>query len=131
MKEMAKRINEAVVNAKLTNDEAGDKVGVSGESVRLWRSGKVVPRIHHIQALAEVCRVSDNWLLVGITENSEFESRHISLIRDYLSLPEALRFGIRQTIETSARIIDPKYQNDFKKKQRKAKKKLAKKRRPA
>jgi len=128
---MAKRINEAVVAADLTNDNAGERIGVRGESVRLWRTGKVVPRLHHIQALAEVCRVSDNWLLVGATESAEFEPRHISLIRDYLSLPSSLRFGIRQTIETSARLLDPKYQNDFKEKERVAKKKLAKKRRPA
>lgn len=85
-KSLAHRIDQAIRKTGDGNPIIGERCGVSGEAVRLWRKGHTIPHLNHIQVLAKVVGVSADWLLVGYDKEesvgvNDIPARDVDLAR--------------------------------------------------
>ena len=101
LQEIAKRIDQAVKKSGKSNDVVAGECGLeSGESVRLWRSGKTVPRLQNIKPLAKAVSVSDDWLLVGYSRDPTVNSNDLSEIDvEMVKRLEGLRITVKEPIK--------------------------------
>lgn len=62
MPTLAERLLTARTHAKLTQVEAGEKIGVHGQSVSDWELGKTRPDQERHEKIAETYKVNEDWL---------------------------------------------------------------------
>lgn len=137
LKELAQRIDMAADASEKSNDVIGERLGLTGESVRTWRKGTTVPRLHHLIDLAKVLNVSEDWLLVGfekpagkaaaVASKPPIADKHLSLINNYKKLPGEIRTPIRMMIESMAVVANPNYHTKYKSQEKAARKKVRRK----
>ena len=66
-------LREAREKAKLSQDEAGKKLGVSGVTVHYWESGKAMPRMTKIPRIAAVYDLSISETVLCCQESAKRE----------------------------------------------------------
>lgn len=54
----------ARVNAGLTQEEAGKKIGVTKQTIINWEKGRIAPRIPEIEALAKIYGISQDYIFL-------------------------------------------------------------------
>src|SRR4029077_13744144 len=64
-KKMGKRIREARVASGFSQEDLGDALSVTRSSVSLWEKGRSVPEADNLKNLAELLKVSPEYLLEG------------------------------------------------------------------
>ncbi|MCH7421279.1 helix-turn-helix transcriptional regulator [Shewanella sp. MM_2022_3] len=67
---IGQRIKAAREKQKLSQEELGDLMGVSFQSVQQWESGKTTPRTTRMRKLATVLKTSPNWLQFGMGQST-------------------------------------------------------------
>ena len=76
----------------ITTDKFGEKIGLRGSTVRLWKTGKRVPSLQNILRLAEHFNCSIDFLLgridndIQFTPNKDlppFPERLLSILKNY------------------------------------------------
>lgn len=55
----------AIETAGLTSEELGDRLGISGMTVRRWTKDTNVPKKAYLLQIALICRVPADWLISG------------------------------------------------------------------
>jgi len=63
--ELYERIQQLRKARGMSQEEMGERVGVSRQAVSKWESGQSVPDVEHIVALAELFGVTTDYLLTG------------------------------------------------------------------
>lgn len=63
--ELNERISLARKNAGLSQEQLGDKLGVSRQAVSKWESGQTNPDVAYIAEMCRLFGVSSDWLLLG------------------------------------------------------------------
>lgn len=88
------RIKEARENAKMTQTELGNKIGVSGVAIMRYEKNQRQPRLDQLQQIADALEVPFYSLLIVKSTDTEFK-----LVQDYLGLStvalQTLTNGIR------------------------------------
>ena len=64
-KGFSQRLKELRKQARLSQSNFADLVGVSFMTIRRWESGEVIPRMNEIKQICEVLQVSESELLNG------------------------------------------------------------------
>jgi len=64
--EIGERINQLVLMSRKNNVEIAEAIGVTKETIRLWREGTNWPRMDKIKALAEVLTTTPDFILLGV-----------------------------------------------------------------
>ena len=73
-KGFSQRLKELRKQARLSQSNFADLVGVSFMTIRRWESGEVIPRMNEIKQICEVLQVSESELLNGpASENWELK----------------------------------------------------------
>lgn len=89
------RLRIARVSVGLTHDQVGEVFGVTRQTVSHWENDKNLPETSKLARLAEMYRVSTDWLLdVGPSPNEEIEH----LIDLYRSIPPDQRRAVLRLI---------------------------------
>jgi transcriptional regulator with XRE-family HTH domain len=63
---IGQRIKAARQKQKLSQEDLGDLMGVSFQSVQQWESGTTTPRTTRMRKLATVLKTTPNWLQFGM-----------------------------------------------------------------
>lgn len=63
--ELSERIAQVRKQAGLSQEQLGEKLGVSRQAVSKWESGQTNPDISYITAMCQLFNVSSDWLLFG------------------------------------------------------------------
>ncbi len=120
LKKIAGRINHSVKMSGKSNDVIGGKCGLkSGEAVRLWRTGKSVPLLKNIQALAKAVDVSADWIVVGYHQEDVISAHElpediVEMSRRISSLRPEVRKPIETMINELTKTMTFEYQLDIK-----------------
>lgn len=64
-KKMGKRIRDARVASGFSQEDLGDALSLTRSSVSLWEKGRSVPEDHNLQNLAELLKVTPEYLVEG------------------------------------------------------------------
>lgn len=68
-------LNERIIHARklagLTQEQLGEKLGVSRQAVSKWESGQANPDVTYITKMCRLFSVSSDWLLLGKEEMGE------------------------------------------------------------
>ena len=65
--ELNERIIQARKQAGLTQEQLGEKLGVSRQAVSKWESGQANPDVTYIMEICHLFGLSADWLLFGKT----------------------------------------------------------------
>ena len=68
--ELHERIIQARKQASLTQEQLGEKLGVSRQAVSKWESGQANPDVTYVMAMCRLFDVSADWLLFGTEQTS-------------------------------------------------------------
>jgi transcriptional regulator with XRE-family HTH domain len=66
----------------LTQDELGEKLGISGKSVSKWERGIHLPDLNNLMPLAEILDVNVNDLLNGCVSNSTTDIDNATVVNN-------------------------------------------------
>lgn len=110
MTTLAHRLDQAMKSAKVSRADLLRVTGVSPNAASKWFKGTSENlKADHAFKIAKLCRVNAEWLATGRGKPaidagavSEFEPKHVDLLRMYKRLPDEVRSPIRQMIETLA-----------------------------
>lgn len=69
---LANRIKEAREHANLSQTKLAELIGISYRSVQNYESGLTDPPSQTIVKIADICKVSDIWLLTGSDKEGKF-----------------------------------------------------------
>lgn len=69
--ELARRLDTAAARSGLTNEQIGERLGVTGGNVSHWRTGRHRPDVETVQRFAVVVGASDYELLTGREDPSQ------------------------------------------------------------
>ena len=64
-KKLGQRIREARIASGFSQEDLGDALKLTRSSVSLWEKGRSIPDAANLKSLAEVLKVSENYLLTG------------------------------------------------------------------
>ncbi len=59
------RLRQARKRAGLTSEQVAERVGVVRQAIVSWESGKTSPTNEHLKQIAQLYRVTTDWLLYG------------------------------------------------------------------
>ena len=100
---LAQRIKEAREAAGLTQEELGESVGVTMQTVYRWEAGTVFPRIQQVEKMAELFNRPCYWFFYPYEAQQEQPKKQddatLGTIRDKLS--ELLQFVDEQRKKTN------------------------------
>lgn len=68
--ELNERIIQARKQAGLTQEQLGEKLGVSRQAVSKWESGQANPDVAYIAEMCQLFGVTSDWLLLGREDSS-------------------------------------------------------------
>ena len=85
-------------NQGLTQEQLGEKLGVTNKTISRWETGKYMPDIDKLQALSEILGISINELLAG--ERIEDAARFVKMADENLVsvLSKDSTFGLQDRI---------------------------------
>lgn len=92
---LGQRIDLSIRQARLTNEQVAERLGVTAGNISHWRNGRHRPDVEQTLRLAEVTGVSDYWLLTGREDPGE-------LLRAF----EVARARWRQLVEAGEGLAD-------------------------
>ena len=76
MSEIGQKIKELRKKARLSQEELGNAIGISRQSVTAWETGKAEPDGYNVRALAEALNTTAAYLL-GEAEPADSSSRRM------------------------------------------------------
>lgn len=68
--ELNERIIQARKQAGLTQEQLGEKLGVSRQAVSKWESGQANPDVSYVMEMCRIFNVSADWLLFGTEQKA-------------------------------------------------------------
>ena len=87
--------------AELTQEELGEKLGVTNKTISRWENGNYMPDIEMLQLLAKEFHVNINEILAGERmSDAEFRKR---LMKILLQFPKAVHFHLKRKKHISKR----------------------------
>lgn len=95
LRSIADRIALAVERSGKTHIEIATDVGVARPQISMWCSGKRVPELQNLLALAEVLGVSAGWLIEGDRPDQIMDDAERELLADWRQVPAVNREPIR------------------------------------
>lgn len=98
---LADRIALAIEKSGLKHAEIAAGVGVARPQISMWASGKRVPELANLLALAEVLEVSPSWLIEGRLADQATDDAE----RELLQLWRALQADKRRTAQDVLRAL--------------------------
>lgn len=91
-KEIGKRVQQARINASLTQEQLAEKANVSSSFISRLETGKVMPSIERLYMLAGVLNVGLQDLLCDLFRESENDSssltKELNHYIDLMTIPE-------------------------------------------
>ena len=94
---MGKRIQDARLKTDYTQEQVGDVLNISAQSVSNIEKGKHFPKINHLAELCKMLNVSCDYLMFGDTKDADQMPRSMHL---YTQLPpETQKFMDRMIYE--------------------------------
>ena len=63
--ELNERITQARKRAHLSQEQLGERLGVSRQAVSKWESGQTNPDVAYVAQMCQILAVSPEWLLLG------------------------------------------------------------------
>ena len=64
----------------LSQDELGDKIGISGKTISSWEIGRTEPNMGYVQALCEAFNINANDLIYGKEDTELYKSLKLNYI---------------------------------------------------
>ena len=95
LRSIASRIALAVERSGKKHVEIATEIGVARPQISMWCSGKRVPELQNLLALAEVLGVSAGWLIDGDRPDQIMDDAERELLADWRQVPVASRDPIR------------------------------------
>ena len=91
--ELKDRIALARKQAGLSQEQLGEKLGVSRQAVSKWEAGQSNPDLTYVAEMCRLFGVSSDWLLLGeegIRAVDYRETSHYQITRRFLEEPERM-----------------------------------------
>ncbi len=104
---IGERIRAARKAAKLTQEELGEKLGLSSSAVSYWETGKFIPDAEHLPALAEALNLSLDSLFTGTEKDWKLKPVNFSAERMHTYVKsKAQALGMRKTLQVMELLRD-------------------------
>ena len=84
---LGERIALARKKAGLSQEQLGDRLGVSRQAVSKWESSQANPDVAYVAELCRICGVSCDWLLLGEEGAREAPHRPVRELRGHRHRP--------------------------------------------
>lgn len=107
--EVGNRIRAQRDRMEWTQPELGVRIGVTGNAVAQYETGRTMPRPERLQLIAELTDTTVEWLLTGGDEAELARAQtnsELAMLREFRSLPleqQAIAFAAVQGIAASNR----------------------------
>lgn len=80
---LAERLDRAAQKSGLTNEEIGERLGVTGGNVAHWRKGRHRPDVETVQRFAAVVGASEYYLLTGKKDHARYAAAFQEAMRQW------------------------------------------------